>query len=100
MLQKPDVHTEKMLELATFLENLEPERFSMGSWGQWEEPRCICGWYQHLHGHIDKENWRHAADGMGLDHQKAHYLFTHGSFSTPQQAAKALRHLAVTGEVR
>lgn len=99
MLQKPDVHTVKMLKLADFLEGLEPERFSMASWGSWEEPRCICGWYQHLHGHFNKENWKQAADGLGLAHDVAHHLFTHSFFHTPQQAAKALRHLAVTGEV-
>jgi len=97
MLQKPDVSTERILELANFLNELEPERFSMNSWGQWEEPRCICGWYQQLHAHINKEDWRQAADGMGIPHGVAHTLFHDAS--TPQQAAKRLRHLAVTGEL-
>lgn len=100
MLQKPDVATQRILELANFLDNLEPERFSMGTWGQWQEPRCICGWYQQLHGHINKEDWRQAADGMGIPHSLAHSLFHYciGS-ATPHNAARLLRHLAVTGEL-
>jgi hypothetical protein len=98
MLQRPDVGTERILALADFIEGLEPDRFSMSSWGEHEEPRCICGWYQQLHGHLDKTDWGQAADGMGLSHDVAHQLF-HGGYWKPDLAAKALRHLAVTGEL-
>ena len=101
MLQRPDVGTERILELADFIEGLESDRFSMSSWGLHEEPRCICGWYQQLHGNMDKMDWRQAAEGMGLDETTAQKLFTDPGWtkSSPKGAAKVLRHLAVTGEL-
>ena len=100
MLRKPDVGTERILALADFLDQLEPERFSMNSWGLHDEPRCICGWYQQLHGNFDKMDAAQAAEGMGLSRPIAARLFgdTAGAH-TPQQAAKKLRYLAVTGEL-
>lgn len=101
MLRRPDVGTERLLALADFLDQLEPERFSMGTWGQWEEPRCICGWYQQLHGNMDKMDWGQAAEGLGLDRLTASKLFHDPSWgtSTAKGAARTLRHLAVTGEM-
>lgn len=98
MLQRPDVGTEKILELATFIEGLEPGRFSMSDWGQNEEPRCICGWYQQLHGHIDKQDWMSVGDALGLDIGTSHRLFHHG-WMGQAAAVSALRHLAVSGEL-
>ena len=101
MLQRPDVGVERILALADFIEGLEPDRFSMSSWGQFEEPRCICGWYQQLHGNFDKMAWGQAAEGLGLDLKTATRLFHDPDWkkSTPKGAAKVLRHLAVTGEL-
>ncbi len=100
MLQKPDVHTAEILELANFIDNLEPERFDMGTWGTVEEPRCICGWYQQLHGHVNKSDWMGAGKALGLSEHTAHKLFHYGTGSmNNKEAARVLRHLAVTGEL-
>jgi hypothetical protein len=100
MLQKPDVHTAELLELANFIDDLEPERFDMGTFGTYEEPRCICGWYQHNHGHVNKSDWSAAGKALGLTDHVAHRLFHYGTGSMDnKQAAKVLRHLAVTGEL-
>ncbi len=98
MLQKPDVQTAEILKLADFIEHLEPGRFSMAQWGMYEEPRCICGWYQQLHGHVDKMDQDNVAANLGLDRDIAHRLFTNGALDQ-KSAAKTLRHLAVTGEL-
>jgi hypothetical protein len=98
MLQKPDVHTAKILDLANFIENLPNDSFSMGSWGLHGEPRCICGWYNHNNAHMEHDDWANAADGLGLTDDVAKRLFTSRTLSQ-QQAAKTLRHLAVTGEL-
>jgi hypothetical protein len=99
MLQKPDVHTAEILELADFIDGLEPEQFDMGTFGTLEEPRCICGWYQHIHGHINKSDWTAVAGKLGLNDHMAHRLFHYGSGMDNKQAARVLRHLAVTGEL-
>lgn len=77
MLHKPDVHTAKLLDLADFIEGLAPDKFSMGSWGEWDEPRCICGWLMQCEGHIDKTDERLGADILGLSYEVAHDLFTY-----------------------
>ena len=99
MLQKPSVGTERILALADFLDQLEPERFSMTSWGLEEEPRCICGWYQQLHGNFNKMDIAQAAESMGISLPIARKLFSSADAYTPQMAAKKLRYLAVTGEL-
>lgn len=99
MLQKTDKHTQEILDLANFIEGLDPDRFSLGSWGMWQEPRCICGWLMHNRARADKDNWRDAAEILGIDESTAHGLFCNASTVDNKQAAKILRHLAVTGEV-
>ncbi len=94
MFHKPDAQTARILELANFIEGLDPKRFTMNSWGLTEEPRCICGWYQQLHGNFDKMDWKQAAAGMGLTDYEAHKLFMNAHLNT-KSAAKALRELAV-----
>lgn len=98
MLQQLDQKTKNTLKLADFIEKLEPDRFDMGKWGQLGEPRCICGWLMHTHGHADKQDVPTAANLLGINVFEAARLF-HGEFTT-KEAAAALRHLAITGEVR
>ena len=98
MLQRPDVGTERLLELADFIEGLESDRFNMRDWGRWEEPRCICGWYGQLHCRFDKMDWKGVANELGISHEVANSLF-HNEQSGPKGAARTLRHLAVTGEL-
>jgi hypothetical protein len=96
MLMRPDVHTQRLLALADFLENLEPERFSMRQWGQLGEPRCVCGWFLHEEGDvINLDNWHEAADRLGLDHSVAGFLFSPENDWDNKQAARAVRDLAV-----
>ena len=98
MLYKPDVETKKMLDLADFIEKLEPDRFDMSKWGDFQEPRCICGWLQHNDSHMDKDDWPEAGRRLGLEREMAHTLF-HSTGWTQRDAVAALRHLAVTGEL-
>lgn len=102
MLQKPDVHTKRILDLADFIEELSPERFLMSTWGMDQEPRCICGWFMHNNARMEKDDWREAARLLGLDEVTASHLFSdHRSrYFDNKQAAKTLRHLAVTGEFK
>jgi hypothetical protein len=100
MLHKPDPKTEKVLKLADFIDELEPERFSMRQWGVHSEPRCICGWLMHNEGIIEKDNWQEAALILGMDENIAQRMFQQPLRSDidNHKAAKALRHYAVTGE--
>lgn len=95
--------TQNLLELATFIENLEPERFNMRKWGDYEEPRCICGWLMHLHARIEKRDTEYAAELLGITTKQARILFATWSSEvldfTPKEAASVLRHIAVTGKL-
>ena len=124
MLQKPDVHTDRILKLADHIEKLSDSDFGMRNW-------CTC-----IAGHAVKQSGEEknlfnldvrfvAANLLGLSTLEATQLFCpkrHGlqrrqevvsrraqyvfgapnpirDDITPKQAAKCLRHLAVTGEV-
>src|SRR4249920_2288876 len=100
MLQKPDVHTSRLLETADFIEKLPDGAFNMGRFSHGgEEPRCICGWVLHNNAYIDNADTQEAARLLGLDRQVAYRLFHENNNWTQKQAARALRHLAVTGEL-
>lgn len=98
MLQKTSKETQRLLELADFLDGLNDDQFDIGTWGGRCEPRCICGWFQHLHAFPDKDDWVNAAEMLGIDQDIAHRLFTYRTLDR-QRAVKVLRHLAVTGEL-
>jgi len=89
MLKQLDKHQRRLLELAEFIDGLDPDRFSMSSWGCDQEPRCICGWYQQIHGHFAKDDWQNAAEGLGLDTDTATKLFASNRM-TKSEAVKAL----------
>jgi hypothetical protein len=99
MLQQPDKYTKRILDLADFIETLPPERFSMGSWGNTGEPRCICGWLLHREGFFRLDDWHEAGDRLGLDELQASKLFTSANQWNGREAARVLRHLAITGEL-
>jgi hypothetical protein len=100
MLQVPDIHTKRLLDLANFIEDLDEERFSMRQWGQLSEPRCICGWYAHNEGHPHKDDWRWFGDRLGLDENMTSALVSPEHEWSTVEAARALRNLAVTGSFR
>jgi len=99
MLNIPDVYTKRLLDLADFIENLDEHQFSMRQWGQLSEPRCICGWFNHNDGHQQKDDWRHAANRLGIEDALASKLFSPDMDWTTHQAASMLRELAISGDV-
>jgi hypothetical protein len=99
MLHQPDVNVDKIMKLADFLDDLSPERFSMKTFGQWEEPRCICGWLLHNEGHFRKDSIYLAADILGIKYPMARRLFGANTPYTNKEAASVLRHIAVTGDM-
>ena len=102
MLKKPEVHVEKILELANFIEALPPEQFDMGDF-----ECCIAGWALHLDGQdvlaplLTGSPSTRARDLLGIDGDRASNLFFFGIHYHPttKEAARVLRHLAITGEV-
>jgi hypothetical protein len=99
MLQQLDVHAKRLLDLADFIEDLPEERFSMKQWGQLSEPRCICGWFMHNEAQMHLDNWKVAAERLGLDEATASKLFAPENDWNTVEAARALRHLAISGEL-
>lgn len=96
---RADEHTTELLKLADLLEGLVPGSFSMTSWGQWSEPRCICGWYLHSQGFFSHDDWREAAKRLGLSEETAKELFSAENHWDQWQAARAVRYVAVTGSL-
>jgi hypothetical protein len=95
MLQVPDKHTKRLLDLADFIDNLDREQFSMRQWGQHSEPRCICGWLLHNEGYHRMDDWKHAASYLGLDDETGSKLFSPENDWDQHDAARAIRNLAV-----
>lgn len=93
MLRPVTKEQQRLLELASFLEELAPEKFSMGQWGAKGEPRCICGWFMHNHA-LRHDDWRQAASMMGIDEYTASKLFDGNKQIDHQEAAHELRYLA------
>lgn len=103
MLQQPDKATKRILELADFIEKLPPDQYNQSTYGTASETgRCICGWLLHNIGH-PVSDYKYAADLLGLDPYATQKLFggnpLRTRWPTTADAAKVLRHLAVTGEV-
>lgn len=102
MLQKPDVHTQRILDLADYFDGLDPTKYNQHRWQD-----CICGHAARRIGlesdflDTDGRNAAAVRDHLGLSSNGAADLFRayEGFNPLPKQAAKVLRHLAVTGEV-
>lgn len=106
MLQAPDKTTTEILELAKFIEELSPGRYRQSSYRDSTGARCICGWFNYRNCHFNSDDWRYAQEKMGLTKKQAQALFEGHPFNyyrneppTAKEAARVLRHLAVTGEV-
>jgi hypothetical protein len=107
MLNKPDVQTQKILELSEFFENLDPGNYNQKMFG-FNGARCICGWINHRAGRIESDI-EGACSDIGVSYETGRKLFRgsagehtswfHTTNPTPKDAARALRHLAITGEV-
>jgi hypothetical protein len=110
MLAPTNPRTLDLLDFADFMEQLTPELYDQITWGYYpaydcQTPACICGWYARSHG-IDQDK---VAAAMGLNHRQEELLFRatgartkdeNGSLRTSTtQAARVIRHLALTGEV-
>ena len=102
MLQIPDIHTKRLLELADRIERLSIGEFDMSNWC-----KCIAGHCSKMYPN-GRDNERDAArELLGITHEQADQLFSPPDHRdkrevmayTRAQAARALRHLAVTGEV-
>lgn len=94
MLKPTTKQQQRMFELADFIGGLTAEQFDIGRWGNAGEPRCICGWFMHNHGFAQHDDWRTAAEMLGLSEEGARHLFHGDRPRGPQQAAAELRELA------
>jgi hypothetical protein len=104
MLQMPSKIAKEILDLATFIEELPPGRYSQRNYHDGHGTRCICGWQNYRKGRIKQDDWEEAADDLGLSLHEAEDLFRAYPWETvaeptARDAARVLRHLAVTGEV-
>lgn len=101
MLQQPDVHQQRILELADFIE--KSDFFDMGSWNC-----CIYGHIMKLakSGRKDMASFWEFSDSpieramnwLGRPINDWHRMMGNDGQSK-EQAASMLRHLAVTGEI-
>lgn len=96
MLKVPDRRARNLLDLATYVESIDPLEFSMKSW-----ECCICGHYLKDKGISDPaNNWKKAADMLGIDEDAAVDLFQPNCADEnilnqgPKQAAERIRRFA------
>ena len=107
MLQIPDKNTKEILALADFLDSLQFHQYDQKQYRS-GDARCICGWQNERKGRIADQH-ADAAKDLGLTQEVAGQLFRGGAGQKrtwigvvgpgPKDAARALRHLAVTGEI-
>lgn len=104
MLQKLDEHSKRLLDLADHIE--KSETFNMREWCN-----CIAGHAVRLFGEPSESDYdcsERARQLLWLDDIEAHDLFCPSDGNNPpevrlysrEQAASALRHLAITGEIK
>ena len=105
MLRVPDKGTERLLDLAAFFDTLDPKLYTQARFS-YGDAHCICGWANIRAGyHADDE--RIGCQVLGITREQGRKLFAggagkqHGDWlaPTPKDAARTLRHLAVTGEL-
>jgi|KBSMisStaDraftv2_1062788.scaffolds.fasta_scaffold1506807_1 hypothetical protein len=95
-----DKTTQNILKMAEFFENLPPEKYNQNDFLDGHGRRCICGWVNFKTSHPLPADRFHAADYLGISIDQSLALFgARRDDPTPKQAARVLRHLAVTGEV-
>ena len=120
MLQVRDASTKALLDLADFFEDLDPKLYNQ-SFFEVNDTRCICGWANYRAGNnASPSDIDEACIALGIDYSIGMDLFraTGGSKTeqrswlaslfreestitppTTKDAARCLRHLAVTGEL-
>ena len=117
MLQKPEVHVENILKVAEFIENLPTQNettvFDYNRWGRTPikafsmrhvYAEADCGTVACIAG-VCGAMWPGvcADESLGLNTVQGRQLFMPKGYSdsdvTSKQAARVLRHLAITGEV-
>lgn len=115
MLQAPDTTTKVRLALADVMEKLDPKLYDQETFSDGCGRGCIAFWGYNtflVEKEVDScpDKMRAVAELLGIDNATADKLFSPnaGQVSmlgcvmrgpTPKDAAKALRHLAVTNEV-
>lgn len=94
--------TQNILKLADFIENLSSDQYNQRTYIDHNGGRCICGWVNYLNATMPKE-WVQACKYLGVTEDQGKILFAAHPWPalnpTKEQAARVLRHLAVTGEV-
>jgi hypothetical protein len=108
MLDTPNEKTNRILQLADFIENLPPENYKQSSFTS-GPAHCICGWIMERLGREDYSNVHQASDYLGLNYYQGEELFCGAPILGPNwnstkvptnlDAARVLRHLAITGKV-
>jgi hypothetical protein len=107
MLQVVDQRTQRLLQLADHIEDLDDDEFNMRDWC-----KCIAGHCVKYYGPPERAFMAsqeprimyEAADILGLNEREMIELFTPGLVSdgdlpTPKEAAQTLRELAVSGQI-
>jgi hypothetical protein len=108
MLQTPDRSTKRLLDLADHMEKVPPEMYHQPVYNTCTGRGCIAFHAAEMLGIV--VSFAEMKDRLGISQEQANLLFhadagiksvmglmTKGP--TPTDAAKAIRHLAVTGEV-
>jgi hypothetical protein len=108
MLRVPNKHMKALLDLADYMDRLDP-----GDYDQTAYSGCICGHCNKRAGRQCNDH-RSAAIELGLSQEQAQQLFAgcagrhaeydwfgmrHDVLPTPHDAAKCLRYIAVTGDL-
>lgn len=108
MLQTPDRSTKVLLELADYMEKVEPHNYSQPIYNACCDRGCIAFHATRMLGIVI--NFAEVGPRLGLTAPQARLLFHADAGQkavmglmarapTPKEAAKAIRHLAVTGDV-
>ena len=97
MLQKVSERSQKLLDLADYIEKLDDNDFDMTCWG-----KCICGHaVKREQGFVAGAGVRQGADVLGISIQEATQLFAPVGvqFIKKAEAVSVLRRFAVTDDI-
>ena len=109
MLDTPSEKTNRILEVANFVENLGDDLYDQSTYGKHghDEPKCLCGWINEAFLETSyTSDYVSAARYLGITGREVTKLFDGAPYwrddythPTAAEAASVLRHLALTGEV-
>jgi hypothetical protein len=109
MLKMPERNVAAILDLANFFETLDAALYDQKTFKSGNR-RCICGWCNYRTGREESDAIG-AGKTLGINDRQRNHLFADhggrrhtwmwggGDAPTPKDAARVLRHLAVTGEI-